>query len=221
MKSSYKIFKPFFEILPDSQQQLWPELKPASKLDFVLYGGTAIALRLGHRISIDFDFFTEKNIEKKKLLECFPFIAEGVTLQEELNTLSILTSNNVKVSFFGGISFGRLNNPEFTEDQALLVASLDDLMATKLKVILQRIEAKDYKDIAAMVKSGIKLETGLALARKLYGNTFQPSESLKAMVYFKGGDLDTVTQEEKEILLNAVSRVTDLPALTITHHALS
>ena len=117
--------------------------------------------------------------------------------------------------------FERFNNPEFTEDNTLLVASLDDLMATKLKVILQRIEAKDYKDIVAMLKNGIKLETGLALARKLYGNNFQPSESLKAMVYFKGGDLDTLTKEKKEILINAVTRVTDLPQLTITQHTLS
>lgn len=45
-------FKPRLEILPPGQQRLWPELKPASLLGFVLYGGTAIALRLGHRLSL-------------------------------------------------------------------------------------------------------------------------------------------------------------------------
>lgn len=221
MKSAYKTFTPFFDILPHSQQRMWSQLKAASELGFVLYGGTAIALRLGHRVSVDFDFFAEKNIEKQKLLEYFPFITECIVLQEELNTLSILTPDNVKLSFFGGIKFGRLKDPEFTEDYALLVASLDDLMATKLKVILQRIEAKDYMDIAAMLKHGVALETGLALAKKFYGNNFQPSESLKAMVYFKGGDLDTLTQEEKITLVNAASRMTDLPQLTVTQHTLS
>ncbi|MES2203865.1 MAG: nucleotidyl transferase AbiEii/AbiGii toxin family protein [Pseudomonadota bacterium] len=221
MKTSYKTFKPFFDILPCSQQMVWPKLKAASELGFVLYGGTAIALRLGHRISIDFDFFTEKNIEKQKLLEYFPFITECTILQEELNTLSLLTPSNVKLSFFGGINFGRFSNPEFTEDHTLLVASLDDLMATKLKVILQRIEAKDYKDIAAMLKNGLKLERGLALAKKMYGNNFQPSESLKAMVYFKGGDLDTLTHDEKKILIDFASRVTELPQLTIAQQTLS
>ena len=50
-------FQPNLEILPKSQQQLWQQLKPVSELGFVLYGGTAIALQLGHRQSIDFDFF--------------------------------------------------------------------------------------------------------------------------------------------------------------------
>ena len=100
-------------------------------------------------------------------------------------------------------------------------SSLNDLMATKLKVILQRIEAKNYKDIAALLKAGIKLETGLALAKQLYGNSFQPSESLKALAYFKGGDLDILSKEEKKLLVQAVSRVTDLPHIMITQHALS
>lgn len=53
-------FHPHFEILPSAQIQLWKELQPLKKLGFVLYGGTALALRLGHRVSVDFDFFIEK-----------------------------------------------------------------------------------------------------------------------------------------------------------------
>jgi hypothetical protein len=49
-------FQPQFSILPAEQLRLWPELKPVSGLGYVLYGGTAIALRLGHRTSVDFDF---------------------------------------------------------------------------------------------------------------------------------------------------------------------
>jgi len=49
------------DILPPAQLALWPELRqiPAH---FVLYGGTAIALRLGHRQSVDFDFFTFQDL---------------------------------------------------------------------------------------------------------------------------------------------------------------
>ena len=50
-------FTPALHILPESQQSLWPSLAPLAQQGFVLYGGTAIALRLGHRISVDFDFF--------------------------------------------------------------------------------------------------------------------------------------------------------------------
>jgi hypothetical protein len=54
------IFKPSLEILPPTQQRLWLGLKAATALGFVLYGGTAIALRLGHRPSVDFNFFLKK-----------------------------------------------------------------------------------------------------------------------------------------------------------------
>lgn len=49
-------FKPHRPVLLVSQQRLWPDLKPAADLGFVLYGGTAVALRLGHRASVDFDW---------------------------------------------------------------------------------------------------------------------------------------------------------------------
>ena len=105
--------------------------------------------------------------------------------------------------------------PEFTDDGILQVASLDDLMATKLKVILQRAEAKDYRDIAAMVGAGVSLAQGLASARLLFGPNFQPSESLKALAYFDDGDLQTLTEAEKGILVGAVQAVRDLPQVKV------
>jgi len=117
----------------------------------------------------------------------------------------------VKVSFFGTIAFGRVGEPDFTDDGVLRVASFDDLMATKLKVVLQRAEAKDYRDVAAMVDAGVSLSHGLAAARQLYSPSFQPSESLKALVYFNDGDLKTLTATEKSTLVDAVKAVRDLP----------
>jgi len=57
-------FQPRLDILPDSQRTLWPSLAPLQQLRFVLYGGTAIALRLGHRVSVDFDFFSSQPLNK-------------------------------------------------------------------------------------------------------------------------------------------------------------
>ena len=105
--------------------------------------------------------------------------------------------------------------PDLTIDGVMQVASSDDLMATKLKVILQRAEAKDYKDIAAMVQAGVSLAKGLSSAREVFGLAFQPSESLKALTYFGDGDLATLTTTEKNILLTAVKAVGELPNVTI------
>lgn len=130
-------------------------------------------------------------------------------------------SEHVKVSFFGTIAFGRVGEPDWTEDGVLQVASLDDLMATKVKVVLQRAEAKDYRDVAAMLGAGVSLARGLASARQLYGPNFQPSESLKALVYFNDGDLGALTSVEKKTLIDAVKAVRDLPEVTLRSKFLS
>ena len=53
------------------------------------------------------------------------------------------------------------------------------------------------------------------LARCLFGPSFQPSESLKALVYFKDGDLDTLDDGEKEALIKAASAVRRLPKVDL------
>lgn len=214
-------FEPCLAILPPAQQQLWPELRATATLGFALYGGTAVALRLGHRASVDFDFFSEKPLDREAIQAAFPFVARSTTLQDERNTLSVLAPfsdaerSHVKVSFFGTIGFGRVGQPDYTADRVLQVASLDDLMASKVKVVLQRAEAKDYCDIAAMLRAGVSLPRGLAAARAIFGPNFQPSESLKALVYFKDGDLHTLSVDEKNTLVTAVSAVRELPEVAI------
>jgi len=214
-------FTPCLDSLPPAQKRLWPELRNAPVLGFTLYGGTAIALRLGHRTSVDFDFFSEKPLDRNAIKAAFPLMAHATTLQEQDNTWVVLVPDGdsqrefVKVSFFGSITFGRVGEPDLTEDGVLLVASFDDLMATKLKVVLQRAEAKDYRDVCAMLKAGVSLSRGLASARQLYGPAFQPSESLKALVYFNDGDLKTLAADEKTTLVNAVAAVRELPDMAL------
>lgn len=223
-----QLFTPHKEILPPAQQRLWPQLRPAGELGFVLYGGTAIALRLAHRRSVDFDFFSDRPLDRGAVQAAFPFLAKARVLQEQPNTLSVLVTDaasapqeGVKVSFFGAIGFGRVGEPEMTDDGVMQVASLDDLMGTKVKTILQRVEAKDYQDIAAMIKARVSLLNGLAAAREMFGLSFQPSESLKAMVYFEGGDLHTLADDEKECLVEAVKEIKNLPHVPILSRQLA
>jgi predicted nucleotidyltransferase component of viral defense system len=220
-------FQPRFEILPPAQIQLWKELQPLNTLGFVLYGGTALALRLGHRVSVDFDFFIEKKLKHAEIKNTLPFLSKATVIQDEPNAFSAIVSypnfapGHVKVSFFGDIGFGRVGTPQASEDGIMQVASLDDLMATKLKVILQRAEAKDYGDIAAMINQGVSLSKGLAAAREIFGPNFQPSESLKALTYFEDGDLSSLTQSQKEVLIQAAIAVRDLPIVEIQSKCLT
>ena len=216
------LLEPDFRALPAAQRRIWPSLAPATSLDFVLYGGTAIALRLGHRTSIDFDFFTEQPLDHAAVRTSHTFFDQATVLQEGPNTLTVLVpdsvepSSNVKLSYFGGIDIGRVGRPQVTSDSVLQVASIPDLMATKLKVMLQRAEAKDYTDVAAMLNSGASLAHGLASARVMYGTSFQPSESLKALIWFEDGDLDQLSTSDREVLTQAVRGVNTLPEVEIS-----
>jgi Nucleotidyl transferase AbiEii toxin, Type IV TA system len=210
------------DVLPRAQQEIWPLLAPARGLSLVLYGGTAVALHLGHRVSIDFDFFSAAPLDKKRIETSLAFMRGAATIQEDENTLVVnaaMPSGLVKVSLFGGMTIGRVNAPLRTRDQTLLVASLEDLLATKLKAILDRAEAKDYRDIAAMLSAGIALERGLGAFAKMYGK--DPGLALRAIGYFKDGDLPSLPKHDQEILRASRDRVTDIPEVALAHGSLA
>jgi hypothetical protein len=142
------VLAPHLEILPASQHQLWSELN-AVPAGFVLYGGTALALRLGHRASEDFDFFSNQDFQPDDLERQISFLQGSQRLQSSTNTLVAVVERGgpVKVSFFGGLSLRRVRDPEPAEGPGVLVASLLDLAATKTKAVQDRAEAKDYLDI--------------------------------------------------------------------------
>ena len=112
-----------------------------------------------------------------------------------------MTGEAAKRSFFGGIGFADPERADLTDDGVAKVASPIDLMATKLVVLQKRVEAKDYQDIAAMLRAGVDLSGGLDRASEMYGRAFQPSESLKAMVYFEGGDLARLSSADRTALV--------------------
>lgn len=214
-------FVPKLNILPAHQRALWPSLRPMRDQGFVLYGGTAISLRLGHRVSVDFDFFTERPFEHSALIAALPFSERVQVIQEAPNTVTLLVApadgagEAVKLSFFGGLTIGRVGAPEVSNDGVVVAASLLDLMGLKLKVIQQRAEKKDYLDIHALIEHGVPLEEGLGAGRALYGKAFQPSEALKAMTYFGDGNLRELPAKVRESLVSASSSVRkEIPVMT-------
>ena len=209
-------FEPKLAVLPQSQRQLWPRLVPLRELGYVLYGGTAVALHLGHRTSIDFDFFRAEPMDKQDLLSELPFLRQAHTDQEDKDTLVVMVgtpSGDVRVSFFGGIGFGRVNDPLQTNDSVLLVASLDDLMAAELKALLDRAEAKDYRDISAMLAAGVSLAKGLGAIAGMFGK--DPVLPLRALGYFKDGDLATLPKADQDRLRKARDGISSIPKVPI------
>lgn len=207
-------FEPKTAILPPAQREIWPQLAPAPALSFVLYGGTAVALHLGHRQSLDFDLFGAEPLDKTKLKTTFAFLRGAQTIKEDPQTLvasAKTTVDPVRISFFGMIGMGHVNPPLKTADDVLLVASLEDLMATKLKAILDRAEAKDYVDIAAMLAAGVSLERGLGAFSAMFKN--DPGLPLRALGYFQDGDLTTLPKKDQDLLRAARDHVVSIPAI--------
>jgi len=207
-------------ILPKPQQEIWPLLAPAPGLSFVLYGGTAVALYLGHRISLDFDFFRSTPLDKRQIETSFAFMRNVETVQEDENTLAVIApmpSGPVNVAFFGNLTIGRINEPLQTKN--LLVAWLEDLLATKLKAILDRAEAKDYRDISAMLSAGVSLEKALGAFAKMYGK--DPGLALRAIGFFKDGDLPSLPSADQNVLRAARDRVANIPEVSLTYGSLA
>ena len=209
-------FSPKLNILPAPQRLLWDELADLPPY-FTLYGGTAVALHLGHRQSIDFDFFAAKAIDIAALSAEIPFLHDAKIIQQEKNTLTCLVDRRgpVKVSFFGLPQIRSIEAPHISPDNCLKVASLVDLAGMKAAVVQHRPEAKDYIDLDAIMSAGIGLPTALAAARFIYGPSFNPQITLKALSYFDDGDLRKLPDDMKSRIVKAVAAtdLNQLPAL--------
>jgi hypothetical protein len=202
-------FQPKLSCLPVPQRLLWDELDAIPE-EFVLYGGTALALHLGHRESADFDFFGNRHFDPARLIEKIPFLSDATITQQEPNTLSVIVDRKgpVKVSLFGVPGIRRLQSPHRAPDNGLQIASLFDLAGTKAAVVQQRAEAKDYRDMDAILQDGrIDLPMALACARAIYGPTFNPQITLKALSFFGDGNLPRLPKEVQDRLAKAAREV--------------
>ncbi|MEO8427656.1 MAG: nucleotidyl transferase AbiEii/AbiGii toxin family protein [Verrucomicrobiota bacterium] len=199
--------RPRLDILPAEQQRLWPELSQVPG-HFVLYGGTAVALRLGGRQSVDFDFFTNQPVSADVLSRSLAFLDGAELIQSEPNTcgFTVDRSGVIKVSFFGGLTIGRVGEPERCENNQVYIASLLDLAAQKMKVILVRAEPKDYLDIYTLLMAGITLSKALGATKALYPE-FNPVLSLKALAYYGEPTLATVPICVREYLTEEIAKV--------------
>jgi len=198
-------FAPKLSVLPAAQRAVWSDLKPLASR-FVLYGGTALALRLGHRQSEDFDFFADAPVNPDELLNSLPLLKGATVRQKAANTLTVTVhrSQPVKISFFG-LSLRRVKNPEATSDGVARVASLLDIAACKMAVVQSRSESKDYLDVAALLKNGVTLADALGAAQAVYGEQFNPLITLKALNYFGDGDLAALPEAVKQSLRAAAA----------------
>jgi predicted nucleotidyltransferase component of viral defense system len=152
--------------------------------DFVLVGGTALALQIGHRKSDDLDFFTTIDFETNQLL---PLLLEKYAVRPVLQMPQTLICfmDNIKVDF---IRFRYPFIRPFVEVEGIRMLSIDDIAGMKLDAITGRGKKKDFYDLYYLLQN-YTLE-GLL---KLYLEKYPHQTTLhvaRSLTYFEDAEAD-------------------------------
>lgn len=156
------------EILTKDQKELLPFLQLFNR-KFYLVGGTAIALHLGHRRSLDFDLFCFKPFKKSYInikLVTLPF--EIVNLHEDVDQLHF-TVNGIKLTFF---HFPWPVEHEISVQNIITIPSLKTLGAMKAYALGRRAKWKDYVDLFFLLKYHFTIDEISEEAVHLFGQLF-------------------------------------------------
>ena len=182
------------EILTGKQRKALRLLGPRSlKEGFYLAGGTAIALQLGHRRSVDFDWFLNGRISDPLLLarEIQTAGVPFATGQIDRGTL-YGTVHGVRISFLEyryGLLDPLVDWPEF----GCRLAGLRDLACMKLSAVAQRGSKKDFVDLYALIREGFSLQDMLSWYQEKY-EISDVGHVLYALAYFDDAEVERMPQ---------------------------
>jgi len=176
-----------YEALDNKRRPLLPALGDFKK-DFYLAGGTALALQIGHRVSVDFDFFTEKDFGTEELYERVQkAFGQVPRTQESQNTLAVVVQDDVRISF---MKYRYPLIDACIETEHLRLSSIPDIGCMKLNAIVSRSELKDYVDIFFILKN-LSLAALIAkLAEKI--PSLDQNLVLKALVSFDDVQIEPI-----------------------------
>lgn len=179
----------FVNTLPADARQLLSQLgqEPLLK-SFYLAGGSAAALHLGHRVSIDLDFFTLRDdYEAESLTQQLRAIGHLNIQQQSRGTLTGLLKG-VRVSFF---SYPYPTLAEMAELDNVVVAHLLDIALMKLIAISQRGTMRDFIDLYFICQHGHRLDDLLGQVPEKYQTvSYSSYHLLRALAYFADAEED-------------------------------
>lgn len=181
----------------DDQMSLLPVIREF-KREYYLVGGTAIALYLGHRRSIDFDLFKFSMISAKKNVEKLSRSNVNFTITRNVTEQLNLIANNVKMTFFQ-YPFQIEAKNDF--EKVIRIPDLLDLAAMKAYALGRRSKWKDYVDLFFLLKDKFTLQQIIDRSIMIFGDLFSDKLFRSQLSYFD--DIDYT--EEVDYLVNAPS----------------
>ncbi|MDD2714841.1 MAG: nucleotidyl transferase AbiEii/AbiGii toxin family protein [Candidatus Wallbacteria bacterium] len=146
---------------------------------FYLAGGTALALHLGHRKSVDLDFFSEKKFNTDYFCRCITGLG-GTIAAEDQETIQAFI-NNVKISLFY-YPYRVLQN--FSGFRGIQVAGIPDIACMKVIAVSQRAEKKDFYDLFEILRKTSPPDLKQAILDKYGPGRINCYHVLKALFYF-------------------------------------
>lgn len=180
------------EALTEGSKKLFPLLTKFP--EYYLAGGTGLALQLGHRVSVDFDLFSDSEIPKN-LLDKVRRVFKEAVIAPSVNNPDELTTfvNDVKLTF---LRYPFTLMGELIELELVKTASAREIGVMKAYTIGRRASYKDYVDIYAILNKGVvTLPEIVTVANKKYGDQFNDRLFLEQLV-----SLDDVVDEEVAFL---------------------
>ncbi len=177
-------------ILPENQQEAIRQIAQyCTEEGYYLGGGTAIAAQLGHRRSIDLDWFTQ-NEKLDPNAAVADLRRRGVKF-----SVSNIGHGSLHVAIEGvGVSFIRYRYPQVGDLLAwpkfgCQIASLQDLASMKIAAVTQRGEKKDFFDLVAICSAGLTLAEAIGLYRRKF-SIDDIGHVLMSLCYFDDAEIN-------------------------------
>lgn len=177
-------------VLTPQQNLLLTLIEKAFARDFYLAGGTAIALQIGHRRSIDFDLFTNKEIKRSSIKRVFdnsPYKIQQV-IYSAYDQIHIIV-NDVKVTFF---SYPYQIDASVKFQGKIKMPALIDLAAMKAYALGGRGKWKDYVDLYFLLKKHFEIAQIEQRARMIYREFFNQKLFREQLAYYDDIDYSEV-----------------------------
>ena len=169
-------------VLNAAQPELLPFLSKFKK-EFYLVGGTAIALHIGHRLSIDFDLFKNGDIKPKRIITTFSEHKESIIINLNRDGQLNLTCREVKFTF---LNYEYDIPHPLSVEKSITIPSLLDLAAMKAFALGRRSKWKDYVDLFFLLKDFYTLKQISTQATLRFGDLFSEKLFRGQLNYFQG-----------------------------------
>lgn len=187
-------------VYPETLGLLKRLMKVPELQDFFLVGGTALALHLGHRISVDIDLFTLNEFDSAKIYDKLKDDFDIFDKAEDLNTLNLHignpeTTHTVKVDLIR-YSYPLIN--PVIESNGIRLLSVEDIIPMKLSAIAGRGSKKDFYDIYFLLQE-FTYEQMFEMFEQKFSAT-NKFHIIKSLLYFDDADIepDPITTEPSD-----------------------